>query len=64
MFVLFLPSNSCVCLMNKRDGQIQTVVWEFVLRIGATTNEEKFGQIKLGYKNKSNKHPLERRIFF
>lgn len=35
-----LPSNSCVGLMNQRDGQIQTVVREFVLRIGATTKEQ------------------------
>lgn len=40
MFVLFLPSNSRVCLVNQRDGQIQTVVREFVLGIGATTNKE------------------------
>ncbi len=40
MLVLFLPSNSRVCLVNQRDGQIQTVVREFVLGIGATTNKE------------------------
>lgn len=26
--------------MNQRDGQIQSVVREFVLGIGATTNKE------------------------
>lgn len=36
VFICVLPSNNSVSLMNQRDGQIQTVVRELVLRVGAT----------------------------
>lgn len=61
MFVMFLPSNSRVSLVDQRDGQIQTVVREFVLRIGATTNKEQLSYLVIFSNssglNSTNKHP-------
>lgn len=39
---LLLPSNNCVSLVNQRDGQIQTVVGQFVLRICTTPKKERW----------------------